>query len=83
MLKDVVWYKCREQLPDDDVSKDIFIILKHIPTGVFTAYYDSTAVPRLPFYVHGIGFVESDKILYWAEVPDGFMPKFDVKEIIE
>ena len=83
MLGDVVWHKCSEQLPDDDVSKDIFIILKYIPTGVFTAYYAPTEVPSLPFYIHGIGFVESDKILRWAEIPDGFIPKFDVKEIIE
>ena len=83
MSDDIVWYKCSEQLPVyDGVLRDIFIILRKIPYAVFTGCYDPSIL-EMPFYICGLGRERPNKVLYWAEVPDGFMPEFDVKEIVE
>ena len=70
--KIVIWHSCDECMPE--VDKFLFIILKKVPYGVFTGDYDMK-IPNKPFYICGIGRVSPDSILYWAEVPSGFMPQ--------
>lgn len=81
VLKDVVWHKCCEQLPqvNDEHCGDIFIILRKLPYAVFTGFYDPN-ITEMPFYICGIGRVQTSKVLYWTEVPDGFMPDSDIEE---